>query len=170
MEAPLCACPFRLSSRRRFAAPRTAFRGLFSLRWPSNPRHAITANATARREGAELETQRGGCRTTRRRRDERRDPRSGVLRSRATPRGARCDGGCIMPTPGLCRVRLSRSNAVSWGTRVARHNQRLLRNASNVSSGRNRPEPTFNGAMRESALSFVERSASKYICVVSMDS
>ena len=52
----------------------------------------------------------------------------------------------------------------------ARHNHRPFRNVSSASSGRNRPLAAWSGVVRLSARSFMERSASRYICVVSMDS
>ena len=52
----------------------------------------------------------------------------------------------------------------------ARHNHRPFRKVSSASSGRNRPFAACSGAVRSSARSFIDRSASRYICVVSMDS
>jgi len=81
----------------------------------------------------------------------------------------------------LCRARhklhyagpLVMSGRSSFLTRArddTRHNQRLLRKRRSSSSGRNRPGREERGAVRLSARSFIARSASRYICVVSMDS
>jgi hypothetical protein len=81
----------------------------------------------------------------------------------------------------LCRARhklhyagpLVMSGRSSFPTRArddTRHNQRLLRKRTSSSSGRNRPGREERGAVRLSARSFIARSASRYICVVSMDS
>jgi len=86
-------------------------------------------------------------------------------RSRPRP-GNRC-GTCIMPRAGLCRVGLSGPRPRRWRGCGARHNQSPSRKASSESRGRNRVDLTPKGAVRAKARSFIVRSASRYICVVS---
>src|SRR5262245_40099039 len=67
----------------------------------------------------------------------------------------------IMPRRvGLSTVRLG------W----TRHNQSSRRKARRASSARNRPDRARRGAVRARARSLAARSASRYICVVSIDS
>ena len=90
----------------------------------------------------------------------------------------------VMPSSGLCRVRFRavvehldnsgvRARHAFYALGIIRRTcYRFLRKASSLSSGRKRRTafPSAKGVVLESAISLSRRSASRYICVVSIDS